>query len=180
VPWSEQYLPLNGVRLNMVVGPGGQFADESGSSRGISNEIDRSLLVHLRALSEVVVTGGETARIEQYRKPRSAALAIISRRPAVIVDAISLTPPATSEVATWCIAELRRFGFTRILLEVGPSLAREFLQRDLVDEFCLTLTDGELKTGQMIMNQFESPLQLSSRQSIEGTLFTIWRRGNAN
>lgn len=164
----------------MVVGPLGQFVDESGSSRGISNVIDRNLLIHLRTLSDVVVTGGETARLEQYRKPKNASLAIISRRPVGIVDAIILTPPPTSEAASWSVIELKRLGFARILLEVGPSLAREYLQRDLVDEFCLTLTDGELKTGQMIMNQFKSSLQLSSWQAIEGTLFTIWRRGNAN
>jgi riboflavin biosynthesis pyrimidine reductase len=164
----------------MVAGSDGSFVDTKGSSRGISNNLDRDLLIHLRTLSDIVVTGGATARLEQYRKPKTASLAIISRRHVEISDAIALTPPESSQVAVWSLQELRRLGFNRVLLEVGPSLAREFLENDLVDEFCLTLTSGELQTGQVVMERLNSKLELSYWQSIEGTLFTIWRRGNDN
>ena len=180
MPWTERYKPLQGVRLNMVAGADGSFVDENRSSRGISSDIDRELLVHLRKLCDVVVTGGETARVESYLKPKSSSLAIISRRPVEISDSITLTPPPSTEVAAWCIAELNRLGFNRILLEVGPSLAREFLKSDLVDEFCLTLPESAPKVGSSVMGQLESHLQLAGSHSIEGTLFTIWRRGNGN
>ena len=179
MPWSDRYQQLIGVRLNMVAGPGGVFIDESGSSRGISNQDDRELLAYLRTLSDVVVTGGETARLERYRKPKSALLAVITRRSTDIAEAIVLSPPEPEEVATWSITELERRGFSKVLLEVGPSLALEFLQNDLVDEFCLTLSDGELATGRLVLDRFGSKLSLSSVEKIGKTLFTIWRRGNA-
>ena len=163
----------------MVAGPGGVLVDDSGSSRGISNQDDRELLIHLRSLSDVVVTGGETARRERYRKPKSASLAIITRRPIDITEALVLSPPEAEGVATWSIAELERRGFRKILLEVGPSLANEFLQNDLVDEFCLSLVDGELETGRLVLDRLGSKLSLSSSETIGKTLFTIWRRGNA-
>jgi riboflavin biosynthesis pyrimidine reductase len=163
----------------MVAGPGGVFVDESGSSRGISNQDDRELLAYLRTLSDVVVTGGETARLERYRKPKSASLAVITRRYTDIAEALVLTPPESEGVAAWTIAELELRGFRKILLEVGPSLALEFLQQDLVDEFCLTLTDGELETGRLVLDRLGSKLSLSSSETIGKTLFTIWRRGNA-
>ena len=176
--WLDRYQPLAGVRLNMVVSPEGSFVDSKGSSRGISNELDRSLIVHLRSLSDVYVTGGNTARNEAYKVKEKPALAVITATDYELPGAIMLTPPAGVSAFPWVLATLTNRGFERILLEVGPSLAKEFLAGDLVDEFCLTLPSGTLELAEKVLEDFHSSLNLYSSEEIDGTLFTRWRRGN--
>lgn len=162
----------------MVVSGSGDFVDEQGSSRGISSEFDRKLIGRLRSLSDVVVTGGNTARVEQYQQPKHADLAVITRSPGLFSAFQTLTPPNGVAVTDWCLSRLRELGYERILLEVGPTLAREFLTRNVVDEFCLTVTSGNLEVAQSAMQSLGSDLHLVKSGAIEGTLFTVWRRGN--
>lgn len=175
--WLEKYQPLEGVRLNMVVDSSGKFTDASGSSRGISNENDRSLLVRLRKLSDVYVTGGNTARLEGYKVPTLRNLAIITSKQ-VAEGIISLTPRESVELTQWVIDELHAKQFKKILLEVGPKLAKEFLSKDRIDEFCLTVVNGDISIAKSVLVGLESTLDLVSVEKVEDTLFTRWRRGN--
>ncbi|MEO0313116.1 MAG: hypothetical protein RL140_346 [Actinomycetota bacterium] len=171
--WLAAYTDLFGVRLNMVVNGDGEFTDESGSSRGISNDLDRRLIGHLRRQSDVVVTGGKTARKEQYRVPSHCSLAVISNSFELVDDRyIRLDEPETA------ISKLNELGFERILLETGPSLSKYFLESGLVEEFCLTVTGGSLEAAAKTMAAFNVELELVSAVEVEGTLFTRWRRGN--
>jgi len=171
--WLDSYTDLDGVRLNMVVSGIGGFVDETGSSRGISNELDRKLIGHLRRRSDVVVTGGNTARVEQYRVPSHCALAVISNSFTIEDDRfISLDSPETA------ITKLRELGFSRILLETGPSLSKFFLERGDVDEFCLTVTSGDRAIAAKTVAALNSNFHLFDATEIESTLFTRWRRGN--
>ena len=54
------------VRSNMAISLDGHYVDETGSSRGLSSSLDVTILLLLRALSDVVVVGGYTARQEAY------------------------------------------------------------------------------------------------------------------
>lgn len=69
---------FDGVTSNTVFSIGGETAGATGTSESVSNPIDRVVLVALRRASDVVVTGGNTARAEGYKKPRSARLAIVT------------------------------------------------------------------------------------------------------
>ncbi|MEY4275598.1 MAG: hypothetical protein RIS26_61 [Actinomycetota bacterium] len=162
----------------MVISGSGYTRDVSGSSRGISNDLDRKLIGHLRAISDVVVTGGATARAENYTKPKSAELAIITRKVNVVEESIKLSPPADALLGTWTINQLHEHGFSKILLETGPSLSREFLTADLVDEICLTVTNGTLDSALEFLSSFGAKLELHESIDADSTLFTIWRRGN--
>ena len=64
--------PSTWVRSNMAISLDGHFVDDHGSSRGLSSELDVTILLLLRALSDVVVVGGATARQEGYapKNPR--------------------------------------------------------------------------------------------------------------
>lgn len=173
IDWQSAYPQLIGVRLNMVVNGTGSFTDDRGSSRGISNDLDRKLIGHLRRQSDVVVTGGNTARNEQYRVPSHCALAVISASFTLDEDRyIRLDDPTTA------ISRLTDLGFERILLETGPSLSKYFLEAGLVDEFCLTVTNGDLEVAAKTVAGFGVHLQLLGASELEGTLFTRWRRGN--
>ena len=162
----------------MVISGSGDTQDSTGSSRGISNAIDRKLIGHLRGLSDVVVTGGSTARAEIYTKPKSAELAVITREKNVVEESITLTPPADAELGVWAIEQLHELGFSRILLETGPSLTREFLSDDTVDEICLTVTNGTLDSALEFVSSLGSKLEFFESMHLDSTLFTIWRRGN--
>jgi riboflavin biosynthesis pyrimidine reductase len=171
--WLDQYQSLNGVRLNMIVAANGDFVDETGSSRGLSNELDRKLIGHLRRMCDVVVTGGTTARAEKYAVPSNCSLAIISKSFELDDDRFfSLRDPASA------LETLQTQGFERILLETGPTLSKYFLESNQVDEFCLTVPGGELFRAERTIASLNAKLQLHSAENIEGTLFTRWRRGN--
>lgn len=64
--------PATWIRSNMAISLDGHFVDSHGSSRGLSSELDVTILLLLRALSDVVVVGGATARQERYapKRPR--------------------------------------------------------------------------------------------------------------
>lgn len=176
--WLETYQPLNGVRLNMVVDTNGLFTDKFGSSRGISNELDRQLLTRLRSQTDVIVTGGNTARVEKYGVNKHAKVAVISHNSYPNPEILTLTPPEGIDVATWCLPELAGKGFSSVLLEVGPSLAKAFLSADLVDEFLLTVSDGPVAVAEEVVRSLESKLNLVESHQQGATLFTKWRRGN--
>jgi riboflavin biosynthesis pyrimidine reductase len=171
--WFDTYPELVGVRLNMIVGAHGEFVDETGSSKGLSNELDRKLIGHLRRRSDVVVTGGNTARAEEYSVPSHCALAVISSS-FELTDERYIRLPNPAEA----LETLRGKGFERILLETGPTLSRFFLESNQVDEFCLTVAGGDLEVATKTITSFHANLRLVAADSIEGTLFTRWRRGN--
>lgn len=54
------------VRSNMVISLDGHFDDSQQSSDALSSELDLRVLLLLRALSDVIVVGGRTARKENY------------------------------------------------------------------------------------------------------------------
>lgn len=171
--WFDSYTDVFGVRLNMIVGTNGEFVDEAGSSRGLSNELDRKLIGHLRRRSDVVVTGGNTARAERYRVPSHCSLAVISTSFELPGERYIRLPEPVEAIET-----LRSHGFERILLETGPTLSRFFLETNQVDEFCLSVAGGELRVAAKTIASFNANLELLAAETIEGTLFTRWRRGN--
>ena len=61
------------LRANMVVSSDRKFVGETGSSRDLTNSRDLELLLLLRAISDVVLVGANTARRESYRQPKLRA-----------------------------------------------------------------------------------------------------------
>lgn len=170
--WLSEYIPLDGVRLNMIATPKGEFVGVTGSSRDISNSLDRELIIHLRDLSDIYVTGGNTFRNEKYRIPTKGRLAVITRKPTLLPEGV-LKLELGSALRT-----LDSLGFKNILLEVGPELARHFLGRNLVDEFCLTIPNGTIDDAFGVIEKLGGHLGLIKKTYVQNTLFTQWRRGN--
>ena len=166
------YLDAPLVRANIVQGGSGQFVDESGSSRGISNALDLERLLALRALSDVVVTDGETARKEQYRVPRVADLAVITR--------YGYTPRVSDSTHKYvefrenpvdAIRSLIDGGYKGILLEVGPNLLRSMVLAGLVDQICMTNTGGSTAD---LSNLGVRVAKQSFVERVDDTTFTVW------
>jgi riboflavin biosynthesis pyrimidine reductase len=161
------------VRANLVQGANSLFVDSNNSSRGISNEIDRERLLELRRLADIVVTDGETARLEQYRIPMTCDLAVITRggyTPAPGKSTHSYLEVRESPTAA--IERLISLGYRSILLEVGPRLIRQLVANGLLDELCLTNTafSKPQLTDLGIARAVEE-----YRQTSGDTTFTLWR-----
>ena len=70
------------VRANMIISQDGHFVGPSDSSRDLTSESDLKLLLLLRALSDVVLVGANTARMENYRQPKAREeFAFLNRKP---------------------------------------------------------------------------------------------------
>jgi riboflavin biosynthesis pyrimidine reductase len=70
------------VRANMIVSSDGHFVGAGDSSRDLTGDSDLKLLLLLRALSDVVLVGANTARLEDYRQPKARdEFAFLNRKP---------------------------------------------------------------------------------------------------
>jgi riboflavin biosynthesis pyrimidine reductase len=66
----------------MIISKDSHFVGASDSSRDLTNESDLNLLLLLRALSDVVLVGANTARMENYRQPKARdEFAFLNRKP---------------------------------------------------------------------------------------------------
>jgi riboflavin biosynthesis pyrimidine reductase len=66
----------------MIISQDGHFVGPSDSSRDLTGESDLKLLLLLRALSDVVLVGANTARMESYRQPKARdEFAFLNRKP---------------------------------------------------------------------------------------------------
>lgn len=74
----SRYQPLAGVRLNLAVGAQGTVAGVTGTSKDVSNELDRALLVELRKHADVILTSGATARAENLRASKHAPIFVLT------------------------------------------------------------------------------------------------------
>lgn len=81
--WLTDRYALEGdawVRVNLVAALGGQTTASDGTSDGLTGGIDRLLLAVLRRSADVVLVGAGTLRAERLGMPRTAALAVATRR----------------------------------------------------------------------------------------------------
>jgi riboflavin biosynthesis pyrimidine reductase len=77
------------VRANMVVSKDGQFVGPNDTSRDLTSAQDLSLLLLLRALSDVLLVGANTARQENYRAPKKRAEFAFLNRPTPTLAIVS-------------------------------------------------------------------------------------------
>jgi riboflavin biosynthesis pyrimidine reductase len=81
--WLGERYALEGdawVRVNLVAALGGQTTASDGTSDGLTGGIDRLLLAVLRRAADVVLVGAGTLRAERLGMPRTAMLAVATRR----------------------------------------------------------------------------------------------------
>jgi riboflavin biosynthesis pyrimidine reductase len=155
------------LRANMVASLDGKISID-GRSKGLSTDMDRRIFRFLRATSQVILVGASTARAENYQPPRldpeltqfRHRLGLI-RPLRIVVASHQLNPKDTpnhhsdpsspSGIEYLNLPEtLQRDDLQEllqidqhhpggILCEGGPTLLSNFLQLNLVDEFCLTV-----------------------------------------
>ena len=157
------------LRANMVSSIDGAAVSAEGRTAGLSEPADQRLLGVLRRLSDVIIVGARTARVEGYG-PAARPIAVVSRdldfdpnaplfanasqRTIVITTAdapadraLALARQADVVVCgeQWvdfaiAIHELGERGHRKLLCEGGPVVLRQLVAAGLVDELCLSLS----------------------------------------
>ena len=163
------------LRVNMVATVDGAATGEDGTSRSINNGADKEVFDLLRDLSDALVVGAGTVRIEGYA---------VGRKPLVIVSRSGLVPPtqrsadrgqvlmATVSTAPY-LDEARQVlgndhvmvlgshrvdlarmkdelvlrGFRHLLSEGGPHLLRDLLDQGVADELDATIIPRVVSGG---------------------------------
>ena len=163
------------LRVNFVATVDGAATGEDGTSRSINNGADKEVFDLLRDLSDALVVGAGTVRIEGYA---------VGRKPLVIVSRSGLVPPtqrsadrgrvlmATVSTAPY-LEEARQVlgndhvmvlgshrvdlarmkdelvlrGFRHLLSEGGPHLLRDLLDQGVADELDATIIPRVVSGG---------------------------------
>jgi hypothetical protein len=131
------------ITASLVVSKDGDFVSSDGTSKGLSDTADRAWLSALRRNSEVVLTTGETFRVEQYRMPKTADLAVMTKS---VLDTDHLEPRPGQlfrllnelDSLPHGISELKNLGYKKVHVEFGPTGMQELLKSNL--DFTLFLT----------------------------------------
>ena len=163
------YPPVSGFRFNNVISPIG----DSVNSDFLSNDLDRMLLRHIRSVSDLIVTSGLTARLENLKASRFAPMLILTKSretfsiPALehnSTNAVYITQPLGTEYKNekamaigmvdatsveFCESFCRLNEFSHVVIESGPSIAREFVAADLLNEIDITVTKTPQKSRAM-------------------------------
>lgn len=131
------------VRANMVSTVDGAAQGADGLSGSINTEADHEVFQHLRRTADVIVVGAGTARAEGYG-PVATPMVVVSRHGVMPeklrgADHVHLMRGGDADALRAMIARLHQNGWTKILVEGGPSLLGDLVRAGLVDELCATI-----------------------------------------
>ena len=197
---AAAYGNWSGVRSNHVITQSGKFSGSDGSSRSISSSEDRGLLLEIRSRSDLIVVDAATARLEQYRTPRSGArLAIFSLagdfdgipaiedqpNPVFLFSSAAVTSEQTSSENVIVQIGSKPFdgflnwansnGFGSILLEAGPTLTALAFEAGVVGQSAITRTPiAASETPETQRNPFDGEAVLVSFAQSEDHSFSLW------
>jgi riboflavin biosynthesis pyrimidine reductase len=191
------------LRLNFVSTVDGAARGPDGVSKSINDAADGRVFAMLRARADVLVVGAGTIRDEGYR-PNAKPIVVVTRSgdvpPSLHEGDLSQVHLATGRSAD--LGEARELlgdrvlvlgddgpspralrdalvslGFAQILCEGGPSLARDLLAADVVDELCLTTVPRLIGGGELGIlggEAIDVRLRLGGLLEQDGTLLARW------
>jgi hypothetical protein len=126
------------ITASLVSDQHGNTVSSEGSSAGLGNDTDRSLLVALRRQSEVILTSGKTFRSDRYRFPKHADLAVLSNQELDISvpdgQKLILSHPGYQQA----LMDLRSKGYKRVHVEYGITGIRALLETKALDALLLS------------------------------------------
>jgi len=174
-----------------------------GNSRALSGDADRSILVGLRSLADVIVVGSSTVRIDDYGPPsrKDLRVGVVSRTGNLDLTTPLFTSgagfliipedaPEPSNPAVTCIragkgsvdfaSAMNQLEGNFIQLEGGPGLNASMAQADLIDEINLTISPNIAANNEPRLLSEASPIlnrfTLSHILEEEGFLFLRYTR----
>lgn len=126
------------VVATLVVGRDGSTT-KGGRSSGVTSAIDRETFLARRRSVDCIIIGGNTARNEPYQR---------TPVPVVVLSRSMVNSLAHNRRAYWwncsisdALVRAKRLFGENILIEAGPQLILESVNRDLIDVLELSVTD---------------------------------------
>ena len=169
-------------RINIVTGDDGSLVGSDGTSNSLSNDVDRKILHKIRSGADVVVVGARSVRVEGWQIPSLGSLLVVSRG-----GFESLPPcpkPERVRVVDLETAVTVCERATHWVCEGGQNLIAQLIQRDLVDELCVTMQRPSTQVSTVtpslpkwLTSASYNQFLLTSATAHENSLFTRWRRG---
>ena len=168
--WSV-YNSTKDVVANFVLKADGQWLDDAGSSRGISNQLDRELLIYLRKQYAAVLVGGNTARREKYTNDSRFKTYVVTRQTSVTPEGLTRLQPADLQDLGVQIAEIKsKHG--GLLVEAGPSLITQLLQLSVLSLVYLTVIGEYEDLDDLVLKGFGlKHFKTHSSQRVDDTTF---------
>lgn len=184
----SRYQRISGVRLALVIDSKMRLFGDSKTSKDVSNETDRALLMHLRSLADLIITDAATAAAEKYRASKFCDIEIWSKsgdfrgleetpgrdsRHAISLQTIT---DATSRI------EGLRISRDSILLETGQSLTAKLAESQLIDFASISVTGADsaesaaVTLGSFVKQMGFNYLELVGQDWFNETLFARFQR----
>lgn len=157
------------IRSIFVLDQAGRFSDENGSSKGISNPADLAHLKAQRQWADCVATSGRTARIEHYRPLKEKTLVVFTHSNETTFEL--LNESETVAFLEYSGADSLRNLETQhgnVLVEFGPSLLREALGDNAIDEIIVSITGNSTTFNEEILS--ELPFDVDGFQRVSLTV----------
>lgn len=156
------------VVATLVVGRDGSTS-LNGRSAGVSSAQDRQTFLQRRREVDVIIIGGNTARMEPYNK---------TPVPLVVISRSLVNPVQGNHLALFwncspvdAVSKARRLFGEKILIEGGISMINELIEHGMIDQLELSVTSvigGENQIDwQKLLTQFDH----CSSAELEGTKF---------
>ena len=156
-------------RSNILLDVSGNPAGVDGTSRSLTRGQDRALLRALRRDAQAIVTGGESVRSEGWHFPPEGFLFVASQGELPLdscphVDRLRVFEFSTA-VPRSLVSELtaltRECNIRHLLCESGPSLLRNLILAELIDEAFVSIAHLPNETA-----RDESEAENSARRAL--------------
>jgi len=156
------------VVATLVVGQDGSTS-LNGRSAGVSSTSDRATFLQRRREVDVIIIGGNTARVEPYNKT-PVPLVVISRSLVNPVQGNHLALMWNCSPADAVHRAQTLFG-EKILIEGGISMINELIQVNAIDQLELSVTPIIGGDNKIDWKELLSQFKHYSSKEIEGTIF---------
>ena len=159
------------IFANFVLGADGSTTIQ-GSSRGLSSPIDRTRFHQLRGRADVILIGGNTARLEPYSKTPCALIVLSHGQVPESIRRNSLATLWNMDLPA-AIVKMRS-QYKVAIIEAGPKLLREALALKLVDELHITLTSTIGGENKIELETLTQGYLITGRTESESESFLIF------
>jgi riboflavin biosynthesis pyrimidine reductase len=126
------------ITASLVSDESGNTVSSQGSSAGLGNETDLSLLVALRRKSQVILTSGKTFRSDRYKFPKNADLAVLTNQDLNIPVPDGQQLILSNLSYQQALSDLMVRGYKRVHVEYGITGIRALLATKSLDALLIS------------------------------------------
>lgn len=156
------------VVATLVVGHDGSTS-LAGRSAGVSSAADRQVFLQRRREVDVIIIGGNTARVEPYNK---------TPVPLIVISRSLVNPVQGNHLALFwncspvdAVNKARRLFGEKILIEGGVSMINELIDNKVIDQLELSVTPVTGGENQIDWQGLLARFAHCSSTEIDGTKF---------